>query len=130
MIIVVDDERVFTDERFRDAIYLRTEDEAILFFAKWFNRQCDVPYGAEDHIDEVWFDHDLGEGNGDGHSVARFFARMEYALGSELFLRVVHGVFVHSQNPVGASRIVDDLVGRIGETVNVTRVELPDCTVI
>lgn len=131
LIVVIDDERTFTDESFNNAIYLRTESEAILWIAKWYSHNMDVPYGGEKVIEEIWFDHDLGENQGTGLAVAKFFRRMCQSLVSCPMPLPVEKVFVHSQNPVGAQAIYEELHGslkHLGDYGMVTRLPyFPDC---
>jgi hypothetical protein len=100
MIVVIDDERTFDSDE--EIIYLRSADEALAWLAKWlvrdFNRLIGVP---EEKISQLWLDHDLGDGDDIGIVVD--------------FLLVIHpnfprieSIMVHSQNPVGASRVVED----------------------
>ncbi len=130
MIVVIDDERIFTDPAFEDAIYLRTADEALRWIAKWYNRQWDTPLGAEEVIKEIWFDHDLGEGD-NALLTAALFARLLRDLTETGGLtNLVKGIYIHSQNPVGAARIEKTLDNLVGEHYLAYRVPLPNCTTI
>lgn len=97
-VIIVDDERAFM---FMPAgtLYLRSEDEALLFLAKLW---IDQYYNGIEGIDELWLDHDLGEG-GDTHSIARFLNLCAQA-NKPL---VVESIKIHSMNPVGSQNLVD-----------------------
>lgn len=98
MIIVIDDERTFRSERFRPAIYIRTEPMALGVLARLWTLQASA-YG--DPVDELWFDHDLGAG-GDTRVVAQFLHSIAL-LGRPLQVDKIH---VHTQNPVGADLLM------------------------
>lgn len=106
--VIVDDERTFAYSG-EDAVYLRTAEEALAWFARWTAYNYTAPMGGEVVIDRLYFDHDLGPGE-DAMVVARFLA----AVGGP-----VDRICVHSQNPTGADNIVAilrntfDKVGRI-----------------
>lgn len=114
LIVVVDDERTFdTDE---EIIYLRTVDEAISWIAQWWTTNQNRPYMASARwIDELWFDHDLGE-SGDAITVANFIRALSEVNG-DVF--PIHTINVHSQNPVGADNIVSATAG-CAELINRT----------
>lgn len=115
LIVIVDDERTFDTDL--PVVYLRSADEALLWFARWITDYYSAVSGAESRITEVWFDHDLGDGD-DALVVAKFLAAVDWAQEG------IDVVFVHSQNPVGASNIVDTL--RHGFPGKVCRSGLPD----
>lgn len=76
-------------------VIVRTEKEARDFISE---------YGIPDFIS---FDHDLGEGNGSGHGVAKFL--VDYCLDNGGL--GLCGYAVHSKNPVGAENIIGLLDG-------------------
>jgi len=103
--VVIDDERTFDTDI--DVIYLRSSDEALAWLAKWWLRNISRPMGAEEEgLQELWFDHDLGEGD-DASVIAKFL--MELNLRGEL--PMIKSIKVHSQNPVGARNLADLLHG-------------------
>lgn len=111
LVVIVDDERTFAHHD--DAIYLRTADEALAWFARWHAYNYTAPLGGEIWIDRVYFDHDLGPGD-DAAVVAKFLA----AVGGP-----VERICVHSQNPAGADNIVRILDGIFPK---VSRIPLPE----
>lgn len=119
LIVVVDDERTFaTDE---PVIYLRTVDEAISWIAQWWMINQSRPIGASVRwIDELWFDHDLGDTVNDGAKVACFVGALsEHTDG----VFPIHVINVHSQNPVGAENIIRTTAGCASQ---VNRTPLPE----
>lgn len=103
MIIVVDDERTFA-HREEPVIYLRTSQDALAWFANYATDYQYNPRGSMHRINEIWFDHDLGEkSNADGTKVARFVALMMCRLDRSMF--EVVDLYIHSQNPVGAKAV-------------------------
>lgn len=103
--VVIDDERTFDTNI--DVIYLRSSDEALAWLAKWWLRNVSRPMGVEeDFIQELWFDHDLGDGD-DASVVAKFL----YELKNRGDLPMIKTIMVHSQNPVGARNLADLLYG-------------------
>lgn len=125
MIVVIDDERTFQADK--EVIYLRDQDAAILFFAKLWNDNLSAPLGAQQVIDEVWFDHDLGEGGGNGLAVAELFANLSSSYFDMTDGKILaRSVLVHSQNPVGADSIYRLLKSRLTHLgTDVLRVPLP-----
>lgn len=105
MIVVIDDERTFdTDE---EVIYLRTADEALAWFAKWWTTNENRPAFCDPRkIDQLWFDHDLGPG-GDATVVANFLATLNRRglapVGEGLL--PISTIYIHSQNPVGSQNL-------------------------
>jgi hypothetical protein len=106
LVVVIDDERTFdTDD---EIIYLRTVDGAISWLAQWWMTNKMRPRRAgERRIDELWFDHDLGE-SGEAIVVARFLWALESAAVEGL---PIEAIYVHSQNPVGAENILSMVKG-------------------
>ena len=86
-ILVVDDERTvgFLDE----PVYARTAGAAIEMLREITS------------LDELWLDHDLGEG-GDGYAVASY---LEERASQGLPLPIGR-IVIHSMNPVGAQRML------------------------
>lgn len=115
MIVVVDDERTFAGHV---DVYLRTEDEALAWFARWLSN----PYS--DPITELWLDHDLGDG-GTVQPVADFLEWVVMATGTDH--PEIGQVRVHSQNPVGADRLVSTSMAFCSD---VRRVHLPVLAVV
>lgn len=101
-IVIIDDERTFETSPDDNVTYLRTEQEALAYFAKWWTQFLSGGYDCQ--IDELWFDHDLGDG-GEALSVAKFLWALSGTL--EGLNMPIEAIFVHSQNPVGAERILD-----------------------
>ena len=80
----IDDERLAPD----GWIWAKTASESIV----WLHRREDITH--------ISFDHDLGEGNGDGHGVICIVERMVADGRMKLPCMTAH-----SANPVGAARI-------------------------
>lgn len=116
LIVVVDDERTFdTDE---PIIYLRTNTEAISWLAQWWMTNETRPMHATARsIDQLWFDHDLGDG-GEAIVTARFLSCLNRT--GHLPIGIIN---VHSQNPVGADNLLRELAGCAGQ---ITRQPLPN----
>lgn len=114
MIVVVDDERTFQGDDVD--VYLRTENEALAWFARWYTADARRPIGAtEAWIDELWLDHDLGDEQ-DVMSVVHFLSSI--SRGHRLPIRKI---LIHTQNPVGAANMHNWCMG-IADT---DRVGLP-----
>lgn len=118
-ILIIDDERSFAhnfepDEA--EVIYRRNVGDALSLLVSIWNEDCLFdwhPYG----FDEIWLDHDLGDG-GDIMVIVHWFA-------SIAFLRrgfPVRKIYVHSMNPVGAENIVN----RLKPNYDVQRCALPE----
>ena len=107
MIIVVDDERTFARSYQSDipVLHLRTTQEALAWFANYITNFSRQPAGSMYMIEEIWFDHDLGEKScDDAIQIARFvalFTNGEYM--PSIFQDTK--IYIHSQNPVGAENI-------------------------
>lgn len=96
-IVVIDDERTFKHDG--EVTYLRSSAAALDWFARWYTA---VWFSPEDQlIDELWLDHDLG-GDDTIVSVGKFLKAL--SLKHTLPIR---RIYVHSQNPVGGSDVVD-----------------------
>lgn len=125
MIVVIDDERTFTDPHFDFALYFRTSQDALEYFAKYITYVYNSPSGAAQPINEVWFDHDLGEkSHNDTTMVANFLGMMMVLMGEVELFRDTK-IFIHTQNSVGG-----DTIKHIFEKYHkvVERVGLPACT--
>lgn len=109
-ILIIDDERIFpTFHKDNTVVYARTSIEAI--------ENLDDEH---DTWDEVWFDHDLGEG--DDAMVIYDFMRACAQYGTK-WNESIKRAYVHSMNPVGA----ESLRSRIKDFGIVTRrVALPE----
>ena len=118
MIIVIDDERTFKNYHEKDIIYLRTNDEAFNWITKYWISYYHAPFGSVDKIEEIWFDHDLGDGSEDVPLSVTFMSLVA-ATGMPF---PVENVWVHSQNPVGAAKIA--LILNLGYKAKVS--PLPD----
>lgn len=122
MIVVIDDERIFTDDDFANAVYLRDSDSALLWLVKFHMEYTTAPLGAMEPIAELWLDHDLGEASEfDGIYIARF---IKHFLPNDL----VETIFVHSRNPVGATAIHDEFLTSPIPCIMLS--QLPNCTTI
>lgn len=106
MIVVIDDERTFHPQAFgeEEILYLRTSQDALLWFAEWVAQTNFLPSGATADVTQIWFDHDLGSMSaGDGVLVAKYIALVKKYDPS--FILEDASIYVHSQNPVGARNI-------------------------
>lgn len=106
-------------------VYLRTVDQALAWFAKWWTENENRPLMASPRtIDELWFDHDLGD-SGEAIVVARFLSALNRAgvdgMNVNMML-AIDSINVHSQNPIGAENLLRELAGCAGV---VTRQGLP-----
>jgi len=104
MIVVIDDERTFANMWETEVVYLRTSQEAMLFFAEWATETNFLPSDATEDITQIWFDHDLGSASkSDAALVAKQVALIQKYDPSG----ILHdcAILVHSQNPVGAKNI-------------------------
>ena len=86
LVLVVDDERTLAF--LGEAVYARTAGAAIEMLREVAS------------LDELWLDHDLGEG-GDGYAVASY---LEERASQGLPLPIGR-IVIHSMNPVGAQRM-------------------------
>lgn len=120
IIVVVDDERTFDVDL--PVTYLRTEDEALAWFARWWLKHETTWHYEESPpaIGQLWLDHDLGDGQ-DVMVVVRFLRQLSAT--SRYGLPITH-TLVHTQNPVGGQNIVD-LCNTFMDG-SVTRTGLPD----
>ncbi len=126
-IIVIDDERTFKTEPGVNVIYYRTAWDFIECLTLATADYYWAPEGAEIEgdfdVDEVWWDHDLGEDGGDVMDcikVLQMFEDFGVTGWSEI------PMFVHSQNPVGAQNIVDRLSLFVERVERVPLPELED----
>lgn len=107
--IVIDDERTFEENTFPPngvVVYLRSSDEAIVWFAKWLVAYIDGKYlDRDEHIAQIWFDHDLGDGD-EATVVAKFLVSGVFPYMARITLQDQLKLFVHTQNPVGANNIM------------------------
>lgn len=124
MIIVIDDERTFEDEQFDDAIYLRTSQAAIYWLALYITRAHTAPIGATTPIQEIWFDHDLGEKSEDDSVVVADFLGMMISFTGETDLFYGLKLYIHTQNPVGGEVIKNTFKKY---HLHSERVDLPNC---
>lgn len=102
-ILVIDDERTFSNDGGACMVHCRTVGEALEVLVNIWNHDVMFPY--ERGIDEIWFDHDLGSEGGDIMVVINWLRNVA-EIGHPF---PVEQIFVHSQNPVGAKNIVDAL---------------------
>jgi hypothetical protein len=110
MIIIVDDERTFANSD--DAVYCRSSNEALALLARVY---CDQRLRYADPIQELWLDHDLGDGD-DIRIVVDFLT----VLGD----LEIDEINIHSQNPT-TDWIVTTLSPIYGRNY-VKRVPLPE----
>ena len=104
MIVVIDDERTFVNQWDETLVHLRTSQEAMLFFAEWATETNFLPADAMEDINQIWFDHDLGEeSTRDATLVAKQVALIQKYDPSGILDDCL--ILVHSQNPVGAKNI-------------------------
>ena len=126
MIVVIDDERTFTQPVDR---YARTSDEGLGLLARFFTQWYMAPYGGSQPIEELWLDHDLGNGD-DIRPVVDFLISLgdatDYDDGhGSMVSGFISNIYVHSQNPT-----VDWMIGTLSEYYpNVKRVPLPEMAV-
>jgi hypothetical protein len=85
----IDDERPCPD----GWVAARNRDDAVAIINTWF-----------DHIKEISFDHDLGEGK-TGYDIALTLEKMVWETG-----RCPMILHVHSMNPVGRKNIMDAII--------------------
>lgn len=90
MILVVDDLRSPTNNS--NVICVRNYEQAIVVLSQ------------VEALDELWLDHDLGEGK-TGYDIALWLEARAYA-GN---LLPIADITIHSQNPIGSQRIFDAL---------------------
>lgn len=98
-IIVIDDERTFKGT---GVWYKRTAEQGLAFVAGYWSRYYTLPMGVIKPLEELWLDHDLGDDGGDIFDVVTFMC----AVAGAGMAFPVEEIFVHSQNPSGAARIV------------------------
>lgn len=105
MIVVIDDERTFNPLYFtKSIIYLRTSQDALLWFTEYSIDINWLPGGAVEEVDEIWFDHDLGSlSKNDALVVAKYVAQLVKFDPSGCLDDT--DIYIHSQNPVGAGNI-------------------------
>ena len=104
LIIVIDDERTFKSHE--DILYLRTPKDALAYLADWWTVNMNRPMGAPPKwIDALWLDHDLGSEGGDTQDVIPVVSFL-YQL-SRMGELPIRDIFVHSQNSVGASNLMN-----------------------
>lgn len=114
--VIIDDNRIFLNEGFADAIYLRTSGEAVAYL-NCCRAGNFVPAN-------VWLDHDLG-GADTIMPVVEWLEEEAHNRPESGWLNVFFSV--HSQNPVGADTVVRAL-RRSGYMA--IREHLPRCTII
>lgn len=113
LVIVLDDERTFQSDE--PVVYLRTANEALAWFAAWWtkDRRSSV-YAPIVWVDELWLDHDLGEGE-DATIVVDFLYSLNEHGGDRVDPLPIRKVIVHSQNPVGARNLARKAKGICGD---------------
>jgi len=104
-IVVIDDERTFAGNG--SEIYFRNSSDGITFLAKKLIDQK-MHYGEP--IQELWLDHDLGEGD-DICVVVDFLVLVDLE---------IERIYVHSQNPT-----TDWIVKVLQSKYNTSRIPLP-----
>ena len=112
LVVIVDDEREFDvrwPEHFQ-VIYLRTLRDALAWFAEWWTTNQNVPVTADQtairFIDQLWLDHDLGSEGSDTQDVITLVSFL-WNLSLNTGALPIYSTMVHSQNPVGASNIMN-----------------------
>lgn len=116
--IVVDDERTF---RMDVDLYMRTGYGALNWFTVRWIQDENAPLGAErTQIDELWLDHDLGE-DVSAMLLVDFLCLMGRK-STQYVGPIIHHIYVHSMNSVGAENIIN----RLGIYYDVTRMALPE----
>lgn len=118
MILVIDDERTF-NTNYEQIVYARSSREGMSELAlAWTN--FSLYYGEKV---QLWLDHDLGE-NDTIIPVVDFLyvaANSEAANSLTPLTKVIDNIFVHSQNPTAADKIIGVLDG----FYKIRRVSLP-----
>lgn len=89
---------IFLDD-FRKPEQCFDTSQCIVFCAATFDEFVDVlnrTYNEFNRVDEVWFDHDLGENAGSGYDCAKYL--VEFCIEKNMPLPEYH---IQSNNPVG-----------------------------
>lgn len=89
---------IFLDD-FRKPEQCFDTSQCIVFCAATFDEFVDVlnrTYNEFNRVDEIWFDHDLGENAGSGYDCAKYL--VEFCIEKNMPLPEYH---IQSNNPVG-----------------------------
>ena len=89
---------IFLDDTRKPEQYLNTEINQV-FCASTFDEFVEVLnciYDKHNRVDEIWFDHDLGENAGTGYDCAKYL--VEFCIEKCMPLPEYH---IQSNNPVG-----------------------------
>lgn len=127
MILIIDDERTFDvrEGYEHEFMYARTSDEGILALSKhWIAHSLRFA----PPISELWLDHDLGENDTIMPVVEYLYVTgMKSGIVNNLDLirppDFIQNIYIHSQNPTAADRIIRQL-GPL--YANVQRMPLPE----
>lgn len=114
-ILVVDDERIFADEHFDDAVYA---PNAIVALGILANEWVEQGKNQDRYLSELWLDHDLGDIQVDSKIIVQFLSDLS---ATKWKLRV-DNIYVHTMNSVGGEYLVDTLERA---NYNVKKVSLP-----
>lgn len=108
MILVIDDERTFKTN-YKQIVYARSSREGLAELTlAWTN--FSLYYGEKV---QLWLDHDLGESDTIMPVVDFLYvaANSEAANSITPLTKVIDNIFVHSQNPTAADKIIGVLDG-------------------